>query len=40
MSIDGLIFIEIRPYQGSRGFIAEVREERDKPSKTVTFIGV
>ena len=37
MSIDGLIFIEIRRYQGSRGFIVDVREERDKPSKTDTF---
>jgi hypothetical protein len=37
MSIDGLIFIEIRRYQGSRGFVVDVREEQAKPPKTETF---
>jgi hypothetical protein len=37
MSIDGRIFIEVRRCLGSRGFISEVREDRDKPPKTDTF---
>ena len=37
MSIDGLIFIEVRRYTGSQGFIAGVREDHDKAPKTETF---
>jgi hypothetical protein len=37
MSIDGLIFIEVRHNLASRSFIADIREDRNKPSKTETF---